>query len=140
MYVDLPIWKDSPETPITAESLNLYREAINNLQEHDYIVEQGSNYIKYSSGRLIQWGRNASTISNTTGEVVSVSFPIEFSDIDYCFLTNASTNGTLLTYPLVEGDAGGNSKRTKNGTTVYVRKTQSIYAVSFDWFVIGKWY
>lgn len=140
MYVDLPIWKDSPETPITAEVLNLYREAINNLQSLDYIVEQGDNWVKYSSGKLMQWGRNASTVSGATGEVVPISFYVEFADTGFRFLTSASTNGTLLTYPLVEGDSGGNSKRTVNGTAVYVRKTQSPYAVSFDWFAIGKWY
>ena len=58
--IELPIWEDSPETPIIAEKLNAYTKAIKELQNRDYIVEQGTEgiwtYRKWASGISECWG------------------------------------------------------------------------------------
>lgn len=101
MYVDLPIWKDSPETPITAEVLNLYREAINNLQERDYIVEQGQSgiwmYRKWSSGVAECWGTFSEDLEPySTGNylIPRQPYPFEFADSPIDNASIAVGNGT----------------------------------------------
>lgn len=60
MSIELPVWENSPETPIMAEDLNAYTEAINKLQQRDYIVEEGIDgiwtYRKWASGISECWG------------------------------------------------------------------------------------
>ena len=139
MYVDLPIWKDSPETPITAEALNLYREAINNLQSRDYIVEQGTSgiwvYRKWNSGIAECWGKyyeQISPYSTNTYLIPRQPYPFLFTEEP---IDNASiTIGTGTAYQ-------ANTYGYKDGfSCVCVANTNATAYVTARIYVIGKWY
>ena len=113
--IELPIWKDSPETPITAEQLNAYTEAINELNETlsklptpaDYVIEQGTSgiwtYQKWNSGLYECWCQvegqtSSSTPSSTFGYFHSetVSYPIEFKKAPTVHIELKSESGFAI--------------------------------------------
>jgi hypothetical protein len=112
MSIELPVWENSPETPITAEDLNAYTEAIKELQNRDYIVESGVsnswNYEKLSNGTIRCW-RIYGFIPETTGMVTkTISYPFEFTENPVVTISDY-TNSTIFTR-VRYGDAGGNNE------------------------------
>lgn len=103
----------------------------------DYVVEQGSNYIKYSNGRLIQWGRLGSEA--ISGNVTTtINFPVAFTTQTFTFVYSLGYNGSIAGTHC-EGDSGGNNKRTYQSTTITFWKSGGAYNIGINWVAIGTW-
>ena len=96
------------------------------------IVEEGTNYIKFSSGKMIQFG---TTDSINAGSVLQVSLPKPFASTDYFVtgLTQSGHSGSISSYSASHGVAGNYS------TTQFDVKNCGSYSAAYDWIAIGHW-
>lgn len=109
----------------------------------DYIVERGSQYIKYNSGIIIQWGVYTYTGPRTyswkgfylTNAINSIIFPIKMNSVISSSLTaySGSDQGCIL---ITNSPPSG----TKFGT-VYAGSDVSASSTTmyFHYIVIGTW-
>lgn len=87
----------------------------------DYVVEQGTNYRKWNSGVMEQWGIEASASASAH----AVYFPKAFISTDYIVVCS-NTSGTQANF----------MPSSTNVAYFYVYPTAS---VRLYWIAIGKW-
>lgn len=87
----------------------------------DYVVEQDTNYTKWNSGKLEQWGLEASA-SNANH---TVNFPVSFASTAYVII-GTNTSGTQANFMT--------SSTSVSSFTVYPSASTKLY-----WMAIGKW-
>lgn len=102
----------------------------------DYIVEQGTNYRKWRSGRLEQWG----IVTKPTANSISDTFPIPFinTNIDVV-VSNRYVAGNGVTARYIYS-----AQTTVTSISCFVRdiNTGTFPAsgdVSFSYYAIGRW-
>ena len=117
----------------------MYLEMINTFGV-DYPVEIGSDYIKWNSGKLEQWGNVGLTSSAASAvKSASITFPEAFKDTNYNFTFSLTRNATLVDR-CGECDSGGNSARTTVETQIIANLiSSSAYSVYCNWRAIGTW-
>lgn len=96
------------------------------------IIEEGTYYLKFSSGKMIQFGI---TDSINAGSVSQVSLPKPFASTDYFVtgLTQSGHSGSISSYSASHGVAGNYS------TTQFDVKNCGSYSAAYDWIAIGHW-
>ena len=107
----------------------------------DFVVEQGSNYTKWNSGKLECWGR--STLTNAVNTASGSSFVSNNLTIYYP-VDFVGTN-PFVTASLMRHDINGGvtlSTITLKGFVFRVFMTTSFgagYPYYVDWHAVGKW-
>ena len=96
------------------------------------IIEEGTYYLMFSSGKMIQFGI---TDSINAGSVSQVSLPKPFASTDYYVtgLTQSGHSGSISSYSASHGVAGNYS------TTQFDVKNCGSYSAAYDWIAIGHW-
>lgn len=108
-------------------SLSSDVNALNNFKDDvaDYVVEQGTNYTKWNSGKLEQWGLGSITTSNNT-----ITFPMSFYDNNYIPFVQL---GSVQAYDRSVGVERVSSSSMK----VHVFNAPA--SVGAYWKAIGRW-
>lgn len=89
-------------------------------------IDEGSNYFKFSSGTMIQWGTLSIPANTTWGRG---TFSEAFISADYW------VSATIVGTPAYAVSVGG---RTVDHVDIN-RSTSSSYAQNVNWIVIGRW-
>lgn len=102
-YTDKATMNENADIPavnkVQASDMNEIKSVVNANWNAlgDYVVEQGTDYIKYNSGILIQWGyiNFTSKLANSYGSIyipasqISKTFSVAFIDNTYSVVTTA---------------------------------------------------
>lgn len=144
-------WKNLPNqtTPANATRMNHIEDGIyNNSVEISNTIESGSNsngnWIKYSDGTLIQYGKvtkpidikNKSSASNWYyDDGYIINFPLAFFDANY-FADVICATGSLITLNIYSITTFETSY-CKFNLSSNVEYSNSNYF--FRWFAIGRW-
>ena len=107
-------------------------------------IESGSNeygnYMKYSTGDLIQWGI---LIVEANHAYVDVNLPVAFKDTDYLIMANSLTAGASYGGSSAIQTFVSPQKDTASLAYIYSYPSSGSTALSFDrkvcWIAIGKW-
>lgn len=105
----------------------------------DFVIESGSNYRKWNSGKAELWG-TSSWDAGATRRTKTVLFPIKFAGGSgyYSVLLTPNINGTIVdTY--VVGNSGGNNAKYTDGFEATAWCSTTGYTISFDYYVVGRW-
>ena len=117
---------------------------VNNSKMADFVVDQGSNgmwdYRKWNSGYAECWGNKSvtPTTANATN-TINVTLPFNFTDTSYKVDITPAKTGLYIS-ALGDCDANGNLSHTVSYFVMsYKYNSSSIYSVSFNITVKGKW-
>lgn len=102
----------------------------------DYVVEQGTRYIKWASGRAECWG-SSTLASGSTSRTVSASLDVGMVG-NYFVNITPYLNGSIVD-KIWCGSIGGNNTKSSGQFDISAITNTSSYSVGVDWRAVGYW-
>lgn len=134
LIVDFPLYRIQLDG-ITAGTPELICKMSNGIGA-DSIIEYGTRYTKWASGKCECWG-SSTLASGSNSRTVSASLPISMVGNYYVNLT-AYLNGSIVD-KMWCGDIGGNNTKASGKFDISAITSNADYAVGVDWTVVGRW-
>ena len=112
---------------------------LNNI--NDYVVEHGTEYMKFASGRLVCWGSSGGVQiqANSSYTDKTITLPIAFANTDYYVLYGCYTSTTAIQNVGVM--ATFSQSTSSFATRVWRNVNTTTYGAepAFHWLAIGTW-
>lgn len=134
LIVDFPLYRIQLDG-ITAGTPELICEMSNGIGA-DSIIEYGTRYTKWASGKCECWG-SSTLASGSNSRTVSASLPISMVG-NYFVNLAAYLNGSIVD-KMWCGSIGGNNTKASGKFDISAITSNADYDVGVDWTVVGRW-